>query len=386
MQSGRIPGDGERRVRQRESPLVGGVDDAGVVDRLEQQPRQVDRLALQRSAGIEARQQQQVLHQRRHPRGLGLDLGQGGAGGLGPPAGQLGVAGDGRQRRTQLVRGVGDELPHLLLAAVALGEGGLDVVEHRVERRADLADLGALVGECRRHPLGHLDLPGRQRQLGDAVRRGRDLAQGRQLAAYDDHRGDRGERDADEGGEQLEAQQVGDGVLDLVERQPGDDLPALEVGDRHAVVAEAGQPHGAQVAVGLVQPRQRGELRVGEGGGGIPASPLPLRDHHALRGAVVGEGGRQQVELADLPEVVVAGPVGRLGAGGAQALQRARQRGAHVLVEAAVEVLAHGDRGGGADREGRDGDEQHHHGGEPGGEGQGAAREPELLHGAGLRT
>ena len=67
---------------------------------------------------------------------------------------ELGVPVDGGQRRTQLVRGVGDELADLLLAAVPGGEGGLDVVEQGVQRGADLADLGALVGELVGHPLG----------------------------------------------------------------------------------------------------------------------------------------------------------------------------------------------------------------------------------------
>ena len=79
--------------------------------------------------------------------------------------------------------GVGDELAHLLLAAVPGLQRGLDVGEQRVERRADLADLGALVGEVLGHPLGQVDLAGGQRQLGHLVGGGRDLAQRPQLAA-----------------------------------------------------------------------------------------------------------------------------------------------------------------------------------------------------------
>jgi len=45
------------------------------------------------------------------------------------------------------------ELAHLLLALVPGSQRHLDVLEHRVERRADLTDLGPLVGEVLGHPL-----------------------------------------------------------------------------------------------------------------------------------------------------------------------------------------------------------------------------------------
>ena len=64
-------------------------------------------------------------------------------------ADQLGVAADRGQRRAQLVAGVGDELAHLRLGLVPGGERLPDVAEQLVERRADLADLGAR-GRCPR--------------------------------------------------------------------------------------------------------------------------------------------------------------------------------------------------------------------------------------------
>ena len=83
-----------------------GADDPRVRDRLDEQPGQVDRLAFERPAGVQAGEQQQVLDQRRHPAGLLLDLVEGGAEHrrvVGSAAGQLGVAGDRRQRGAQLV-------------------------------------------------------------------------------------------------------------------------------------------------------------------------------------------------------------------------------------------------------------------------------------------
>ena len=59
---------------------------------------------------------------------------------------QLGVAADRRQRRAQLVRGVGDERAQPVLGRLAAGERLLEPVEHPVERDPEPADLGAAVG------------------------------------------------------------------------------------------------------------------------------------------------------------------------------------------------------------------------------------------------
>ena len=86
---------------------------------------------------------------------------------------QLGEAPDRRERRAQLVAGVGDEPPHALLGAAGAGlgaglgpEGPLDLLEHGVERPAEPAHLGAgvVVGHAAGQVAaadgrrGHLDL------------------------------------------------------------------------------------------------------------------------------------------------------------------------------------------------------------------------------------
>ena len=70
----------------------------------------------------------------RRPVRLGLHLGHRLAAGLRSrvAAGELGVPGDRRQRRPQLVRGVGDEPPDLLLATVPGTERGLAVPDATV--------------------------------------------------------------------------------------------------------------------------------------------------------------------------------------------------------------------------------------------------------------
>ena len=69
---------------------------------------------------------------------------------------QFGVAADRRQRGAQFVAGVGDELAHPGLAGVPRGQRAGDVVEHPVQRGAELADLGVRAGR--------VDLDDRRRQ------------------------------------------------------------------------------------------------------------------------------------------------------------------------------------------------------------------------------
>ena len=81
--------------------------------------------AFERAAGVQAGQQEQVLDERGHPRGLGLDLADrvrdvGGGLAAAAPA-QLGVPADRRQRGAQLVARVGDELAYPGLALVPGG-------------------------------------------------------------------------------------------------------------------------------------------------------------------------------------------------------------------------------------------------------------------------
>ena len=149
------------------------------------------------------------------------------------------------------MRGVGDELPDLLLAAVACLQGRLDVVEHGVEGGADLPDLGPLVGEVVGDPLAEVDLAGGQRQLRHPVGCAGDLAQRRELAAYDDRAGDRCQRDAQERGQQLEPDQVGNGLVHLGLRQARDEASAADLLDPDPVGTESRDVRGAQVAPGV---------------------------------------------------------------------------------------------------------------------------------------
>src|ERR1044072_2865983 len=73
----------------------------------------------------------------------------------------------GGERGPELVAGVGHDLPYPRLALLAGVQGAVDVVQHAVERGADLADLGVRVALRLGHPLAQVDLAGVEREFGD---------------------------------------------------------------------------------------------------------------------------------------------------------------------------------------------------------------------------
>lgn len=169
-----------RVQEQRELPVVVLARRPRVPHRLRHEGREVHLGGLQGAAVVQPGQEQQVLDQARHPGRLGryapprqrrLDP-------VGPPVHQLRVPGDGGQRRTEFVAGVGQEAAHAFLAALPLGEGGLDVVDHAIEGGADLACLAAGVRVAVGHPGQAGDLTPVQRGAGDLDGGGGDPAEG----------------------------------------------------------------------------------------------------------------------------------------------------------------------------------------------------------------
>jgi hypothetical protein len=155
-----VAGDRDRVVGQVQDPAVPGPGDPRVARGVDGDAGDVDRLAVQRPAGVKPGEQQQVVHENGHPGGLRQDPAQrvrhrfGGV----PGAAQreLSVAPDDGERRAQLVARVGCEPAQPRLARVPARQCGLHVPEHPVEGGAQLAGLGARVGV--RHPGGKLDL------------------------------------------------------------------------------------------------------------------------------------------------------------------------------------------------------------------------------------
>ena len=230
-------------TRQIQRPAVLAGRGVGVGDGVDDDPGEVDALARQRPAGVEAGEQQQVLDQPGHPHGLRphpLEQARDLARQLvGVARGELVVAADRGERGAQLVAGVGDEAPQPGLALLPGGEGGAHVAEHPVERRADLADLGARVGVDVGHPVGELDLARGQRQLRDPARGGRDAVQRAQGQPGGDGRGHAGDHDADPEDDRLAEHQLADGVLQRVGGQTHD-------GDGAVLARGGGQPEAAE--------------------------------------------------------------------------------------------------------------------------------------------
>lgn len=172
--------------------------------------------------GVQPGQQQQVLDQCGHPLGLRGDPDQGVRGArrdrVPLAAGQLGVAADRGQGRTQLVAGAGDEPAQPGLGVPAGGERALDVVQHPVQRRADLADLGPRVRV--RDPGGQVHLAAVQRQRTDLPGDPGHPLQRPQLAADQHRRRDPGQHDRAAQYEHLDQDQPPDHVRDVVVRAP----------------------------------------------------------------------------------------------------------------------------------------------------------------------
>ena len=155
--------------------VIGGV---AVVDDVGADAVDVHGVRPERPAPIQLGQQQEVLDQAAHARGLLLDPLQGPVDarlvGEAAPAQQLGVAPDRGQGRAELVGGVGHELAQPLLGGRLLGEGLLNLGEHLVEGRAQAAHLGG------RRLLGH---PSGQVARGDGIGRLGHFPQGAQARA-----------------------------------------------------------------------------------------------------------------------------------------------------------------------------------------------------------
>ena len=132
------------------------------------------------------------------------------------PLEELRVRGDRADRRAQLVRCVGDELAELLLGRGATRERILDVTQHRVERGAEPADLGAAV-------LGD---PQAQVAAGDARRRRLDVAQRAQPDAHQPQPETDGGEQRGTGDDELDHDQLVQRAVDLVERQRDEQVAA----------------------------------------------------------------------------------------------------------------------------------------------------------------
>ena len=210
---------------------------------------ELERLAAGRLARLEPRQGQEVIDQPGHTRAFLLHRRQRCLKGLRvdhlAPAEHVDIAGDRRQWRAQLVRGIGDEVAHLFLRLPADFEGLVDAGSHLVERDRQRSDL--VTGLRHADPL--LVIPGRK-----GPGRGGHLLERAQRPA-DDQR-------AQQQGKQQHQQRSHDGDL-TVQPQRLIDLAGgngeLRQPDRPGTVADHVEHHEVVRAVG----RRRHVIRSG---------------------------------------------------------------------------------------------------------------------------
>ena len=215
--------------------------------------------AVERTAGVEPGEQQQVVDEPAHAGGLGLDAAEE-PGRLRRPTPrgaltvQLGEAADRREGGAQLVAGVGDELPHAVLrrARRALGrlagaDRGLDLREHGVQGARQPAHLGVLrgIGDAPREVAG-----------GDGLRRLLDGGERPQAQPHHDG-AEQGEHHQDtHADEQLDVGHAGHRLVDVAEAARGRERVL-----RPGPVEGRAEHHPPRPALGLHRERLRGRGR-----------------------------------------------------------------------------------------------------------------------------
>jgi len=289
VQPCRITGDDHRLLGQVKLPLVIRPGNVRVTDRVDRQPRKIHGLTFQRSAGVQARQQQQVLNEARHPLGLGCH-----------PAhrvrhrlavvvhalGEFGIAADRGERRAQFVTGIGDELANPGFTGLPRGQGVRDVVEHAVQCRSELAHLGLRVRVGFGHAHRQFDFSAGQRQVRDLARGLCDATQRRQRPPDDDDAcggrgGQRDHRDDPEDDQHPDHRGV-----DVGHRQAGNDdvtpAPARRGDDAISTEAVEAQGHRRATAGDVFQLCSSGwrQRRPGTVAGQVTGvDRLPMVDH-----------------------------------------------------------------------------------------------------------
>ena len=117
---------------------------------------------------------------------------------------------------------VGHELSDPRLAVLAGAQGVRDVLEHVVERRTDLADLGPRVGILLGHAFGQRHLAAVEGELGHPRGRRGDPSQRPQAPADDGGGHEGGEDETEQGDQGHDPGEPQDGVVHPGHGQAGD--------------------------------------------------------------------------------------------------------------------------------------------------------------------
>ena len=211
-----VSGDDDRTVELRRDRAL-WVDSRGVAGGVGDELAEVDRPLLQRAPLVELGEAQQIVDEPAHAHRLLL----------GPAhrfvelvaivqpadAVELGVAADGRHRCPQLMARVGDEAPQPLLRLGSLGERLVEVVEHLIERDAELPGLGRR--RRVRDSVGEV-------ATRDLLRRVRHLLDRTNAESHHPPGDSREEQQHDAGGDHFQCDQPGHRVVDVRQRDRRD--------------------------------------------------------------------------------------------------------------------------------------------------------------------
>ena len=216
---------------------------------------------------------------------------------------QLGVGLHRGQRRAQLVRRVATKRRSRCSDAAALGERLLDLAEHRVERPAEPADLGARVRVL--HPAAEITGGDRRRGVASILRSGRRptrTSQTRAPTIAADH---------DERDEQLDQEQAMERPVDVVERR-GDDRASAEPASLDAdaeLGAALGRTDGELRDAAAVPPEAAaGQHRVDDGRVARRVSTRRADDVAAGLRTPMNTPGCERGELLDVARSEAASP------------------------------------------------------------------------------
>ncbi len=245
-------------------------------------------MLLERTTLVEPGEQQEVVDEHPHADGLFFDpahrLGEVLGPLIGAAAEQLGVAADRRQRRAQLVRRVGRELPQACFGRGALGERAFDLVEHAVQGEAEPADFGRARGG-----FDALREVASRDRVGGAAH-----AFERAESEPDEPPTERGERAEHRGCDhELDEHEPAQRLADIVERERDHEGVAI------------GEPGRCDAEVRAPGRRVDGECAAGErdrqvGWCGVDEERVVTADNGAVRGAhlVVTAGGEHDCARA----------------------------------------------------------------------------------------
>ena len=188
---------------------------------------------------VPARERLQPVEQRGEPHEVALELGRATA--RVRPVPQRGEVGaDARQRRAQLVAGVGGEAAGGLERALGRGRRGLQPREHRVQRVGERVDL-VRAGGLRRAWSGRASCsPARRSRAG--------RCSGRSARAVSSAGGEREHEQPGERGQRDHAAQVAQALLERRQRRR-DDEPALHAAGAPCARARASARRASSVTV-----------------------------------------------------------------------------------------------------------------------------------------